>query len=97
MSTPSFDDRLAAALASDIPHHYANGFVASASSCDMVVAFEQNGTPAFTLNLSYTAAKTLLVALGSQIAQVEDAMGQSVLTSDVLERGRSAATKGSKS
>ena len=74
------------AVTAQIPHLYANGFALSVSSADTIVVLEQNGIPIATLNMSYTAAKTLAIKLGSSVAILENATERPMLTTDEVER-----------
>lgn len=81
----NFAERVQSALSAPVPHLYANGFVVSGTSSDIVTVLELNGSPVATLNLSFTSAKSLVVMLGGQIAQFEEFMQQEIKTSADIE------------
>lgn len=76
----------AEAMRGPIPHYYCNSFINSLTSADIAIVFEQNGQPSFTLNISYTTAKSLSVKLGALVASLEGAWGHPILTSDEINK-----------
>lgn len=94
LSDPNFQERVQLALTAPVPHLYANGFVVTGSNSDVMVALELNGTPVATLNLSFTAAKSLVVSLGGQIAQLEEFMGQEIRTSQEIDHAATIKFEG---
>ena len=93
-------ERILAALTSPtVPQIYANGFTNNLSNGDILTVFERNGSPTAAINMSFTLAKTLSVALGQMIAQIEQATGREMLTTFDLEAAmekKTAQTKESK-
>jgi hypothetical protein len=77
--------RVKAGISAAVPHLYANGFTTSMTSADVVIVLEQNGAPQSTLNLSFTAAKTLVVKLGEIITRLEAATDRPMLTTDEVD------------
>lgn len=65
---------------------YANGYVNSIGTGDIVVLLERNGEPAAIVNMSYTIAKSLSVSLGQIIAQIEERAGREIMTSTEIEK-----------
>jgi len=78
--------RLLAALEADIPTLYMNGFVNSISAGDITTLLERNGKPVAIINMSFTVAKTLSIALGQIIAQIEERSGRNMLTTHELAK-----------
>jgi hypothetical protein len=86
-TTDSLRERLTAALeADDVPKLYVNGFVNSLSTGDITTLLERNGKPVAILNISFTVAKTLSIALGNIVAQIEERAGRSMLTTHELAK-----------
>lgn len=85
VTEPTYHDRAMAGVAAAVPHLYANGFVVTASTTDLLTTLELNGAPVATVNLSFTAAKSLAISLGGQIAQIEDVMGQEIRSSQDID------------
>jgi len=79
-------ERFKTALSAPVPHYYCNGFANSLTPTDVVIAAEQNGTPVFTLNISYTTAKSLSVKLGALIAALEAASERPILTNEEITK-----------
>ncbi len=78
-------ERINRAIASEVPQIYANGFVNSISSGDIVTVLERNGKPVALLNLSYTVAKTLARSLAQIFAQMEELTGREMLTTHEVQ------------
>ena len=88
-------ERLKAALASrDIPHIYANGFMNALSDADIVVMLERDNSPVAILNMSYTTAKSLAEKLSHLISAFEKNSGQTIMTSDDVNKALSQRTEG---
>lgn len=79
-------ERVNLALAADIPNIYFNGFVNAVGAGDILTVLERNGRPVAVLNMSYTVAKTLALALGTTISQFEATTGRSMLTTHDVEK-----------
>jgi hypothetical protein len=91
------DARMAKAIESGVPQIYANGFAATLTGSDAVIVLERVGQPVAILNLSYTMAKTLALALGRAVSDFERATGQQLLTThDVDAKFKEAAEKEAK-
>lgn len=69
---------------------YANGFKAGISASDIFVVLERNGSEIAVLNLSYTVAKSLGMALKTLIEQLEQKSGHEIMTSDEVGKYISA-------
>ena len=87
---PSAEDlgapqRLQAALESALSIYF-NGFVNMAGIGDVVTVLERNGEPVAILNMSFTVAKTLSIALGMVIARLEEQSGREMLTTADIEK-----------
>ena len=79
----SFEDQLKVALADDtVPSIYFNGFINSLGASDIVVVLKRADTIVAKLHMSYTLGKTLAVKLGETIAHLEDATGNTIMTTD---------------
>ena len=78
--------RMNAALASDVPYIYANGFLNSQTPGDVLTILERNGKPVCVLNMSYTTAKSYAVYLGQLIANLEQKSGREIMISDEVLR-----------
>lgn len=72
--------RFARAKELQVPQTYANGFAAAISGADCQLVLERNGEPVAMLNISFTLAKTLALALGTMVSNFENATGQQLLT-----------------
>ncbi|PSC06738.1 hypothetical protein SLNSH_02780 [Alsobacter soli] len=70
----------------EMPRFYVNGFQNSLSNADVTIAFVQNGIPEVAINMSYTTAKTLAVMLGQLVAQLEEATGREIMTTQVIDQ-----------
>lgn len=81
--------RIESAMSSGCPQFYFNGFVNATTLGDMVVVVEKNGSPVAVLNMSYTVAKSLSVALSGAIGQFEEATKRSMLTTNEVEEAMS--------
>ena len=82
--------RIERAKSSAVPKVYFNGFQTALTNADVVITVECNGEPAALLNLSYTTAKTLALALQETISMLEQKSGRDMLTThdfDQLMRG----------
>lgn len=66
----------------EIPKLYANGFVSALGNSDVLVVLLQNQRPIASLNLSYTAAKTLSGRLIQLIKSLERVTGNTIMTVD---------------
>lgn len=73
-------DLLRSALEAPIPKFYCNGFINGNSAADVVTVLQVNGQPVAVLNMSFTVAKSLSIALGQAIANVEGLSGKEMLT-----------------
>ena len=82
----NLDARIKAALTNDVPKIYANGFVTSMTSGDILVVLEANGRSVGVLNLSFTVAKTLSLALGQAIANLEEKAGHEIMTTHLIDK-----------
>lgn len=79
-------NRVQAALTSGIPQLYCNGFTNVMSSGDVLTVFDRNGLSVATLNMSFTMAKSLSIALGQIVAKLEQMSGREILTTSDIER-----------
>ena len=90
-------DRIARAIDAGVPQIYFNGFVNTISIGDVLTILERNGKPVVVLNMSYTIAKTLAVALGQIISQFESGVERNMLTTHDVEKAlRIQAAEGAK-
>jgi len=65
-----------------IPHLYMNAVGLAATNGDVCLLVMQNGITTATVNMSFTVAKGVGVAIGQAIAQLESATGQPIMTMD---------------
>ncbi len=75
-------ERFEKALNEDIPNIHFNGFLNRIGTGDILIVLERNNKPVAILNASYTVAKTLAQKLGNLIANLEDATGNTIMTTD---------------
>ena len=68
------------ASAAELPNFYTNGFNNVMSSSDVMVVYHLNGKPTFSVNMSFTTAKTLSIMLGQLVAQLETFSGHEIMT-----------------
>lgn len=80
-----------AALLSDAPKLYVNGFSLGLSNADCNIVLVRNSEPQAVVNMSYTTAKTLALSLTRLVAGLEEATGRDMMTVDVVEQALSAA------
>lgn len=73
----------------EIQKIYANGFSNAMGIGDIVILLKNSGKPIAVLNLSYTVAKTLALKLGALISQLEDATGNTIMTTDDIKKSLS--------
>lgn len=78
--------RLSAAMTSDVPRLYFNGFLNMLGTGDVLSVLERNGQPVAIINLSYTMAKTYSLALSELINNLEKATGRMMLTTLEMEQ-----------
>lgn len=71
---------------SAVPKFYFNGFMAAGTHGDGIVVLTTNGRPTAVLNMSFTVAKSLGVALGQMIADLETASGRPIMTTADVEQ-----------
>ncbi|NUM56878.1 MAG: hypothetical protein HUU46_24880 [Candidatus Hydrogenedentes bacterium] len=62
---------------------FANGFEIQVSNADVMVVFS-GGAERYELHISMTLAKTLGVKLNEVIRDIEDQMGQPIITADKM-------------
>ena len=74
------EDRIARAKAADVPKLYLNGFQTGLTNADVVLVGECNGEPVALLNMSFTTAKTLAIALSNTISMLESKSDREMLT-----------------
>jgi len=79
-------ERLNAALASEVPVVYFNGFACLLTTGDVAVVLERNNRPVGLLNMSFTTAKSLSIALGGTVSGLEARTDRDMLTAFDLER-----------
>jgi len=75
-------DQVKAARDNGAPELYANGLGVALGSSDVLLVLEKNKLPIGVVNLSFTTAKSLAVALGSIIAELELRADREILTND---------------
>jgi hypothetical protein len=65
-------------LGAPVPRIFANGIGTAISASDMSIVFLDNGNPAGIVRLSYSAAKSLMMDIGTSIEQFENKTGEKV-------------------
>lgn len=71
---------------SNLPRLYINGFSIAGTDGDCVAVLMVNGMPQLTLNMSFTVAKSLGIAIGQIVTALETASGRPIMTTnDVSE------------
>ena len=69
-----------------VPKIYANGFVSILGNGDVCIVFQQNGTTAGVLNLSFTMAKSLSNKLGEVVRYLEKGSDNIIMTTEDVDK-----------
>lgn len=77
----------------ELPSMYFNGFQVGLTNGDVSAITLLNGQPQFVLNMSYTTAKTLAVALTGLIDQLETVTGRPIMTTKEIDAGMRTVAK----
>ncbi len=89
----TIEEEIKSALTSqDVPRIYANGFTNVFSNSDIAVVLKCNSSPTAILNMSYTTTKSLVHQLSQIIAHFEKVSGQTVMTTDIVDKALSTTT-----
>jgi hypothetical protein len=80
------ETRISRTQDADVPHIYVNGFQTGLTNSDLVLACERNGQPAALINMSFTTAKTLAIALHNTISSMEEKTGRTMFTTQDFDR-----------
>lgn len=83
---PNPESHIQAAFKAGVPQLYFNGLVNAMSNGDVMTVLERNGAPIAVLNMSFTMAKSLSVALGQMVAQLEQMSGREIMTTLDIEK-----------
>jgi hypothetical protein len=83
---PNPENHVQAALKAGVPQLYFNGVVNSMSNGDVMTVLERNGAPIAILNMSFTMAKSISVALGQLVATLEQMSGREIMTTLDIQR-----------
>lgn len=75
------------APSNNIPTLYFNGFQLGLSNADVACLLLENGLPTVSLNMSYTTAKTLSVALNDLISTLEKVTKREIMTVSEVSAG----------
>ncbi|MBS9525888.1 hypothetical protein KI659_17845 [Litoribacter alkaliphilus] len=67
-----------------IPKYYFNGFINGIGNADILMVLQKNGEPNVVLNTSLSIAKTLAIKLTEMISSIENATGNTIMTTDDL-------------
>ncbi|MGI8821217.1 MAG: hypothetical protein ACR2ID_10180 [Chthoniobacterales bacterium] len=59
---------------------YFNGFAIAVGMGDLVCTLLRNGSPVLTVNMSYTVAKSLGLALGEAVTRLQEMTGHEIMT-----------------
>lgn len=70
----------------NICKYYSNGFVFTIGTSDVLIVFQQNGIALFSVNVSFTTAKTLAIKLGKMITDLEENCESPIMTTDTVEK-----------
>jgi hypothetical protein len=73
----------------DLQNMYVNGFITAIGNGDIVILLKNNNKPTATLNLSYTVAKSLCQSLGVTISNLESKTGNTIMTTDDVNKAMS--------
>ena len=73
----------------EVQRIYANGFVNALGVGDVMILLQNSKKPIAVLSLSYTVAKTLSIKLGALISQLENSTGNTIMTTDDIEKSLS--------
>ena len=74
-------------------HLYFNGFSMGVGNGDVIITLLLQGKPIQTLNVSYTIAKTLGIAISEGIKQLEQKCGRQIMTATEVGEGLSESGK----
>lgn len=74
-----------AAIASDTPTFYANGFTLGMTNADAFLVLQRFGRPVAVVAVSYTLAKTLAQKLQALVTDWEDKTQQTLQTTDTID------------
>ena len=69
-----------------IPEIHFNGFVNGVGPGDVIILLLRHGRPVAKLAASYTVVKTLAELLGQSIANLEHSTGNTIMTSQDIEK-----------
>ncbi len=83
---PNHENHIQAAFKAGVPQLYFNGLANSMSNGDVMTVLERNGSPIAILNMSFTMAKSLSVALGQMVATLEQMSGREIMTTLDIQR-----------
>lgn len=83
----------AAVADTSIPRTYANGFALGLTNADITIVLQRNGQPVTVLNLSYTLAKTLAQRVGRLVAELEERIGNPLVTTEKIDELFKAASE----
>ena len=75
------------AAAGELPNIYFNGFSTALSNADINAVLSLNGKATAVVNMSFTVAKTLSVALAHAVARIEETAGTNILTTQDIDAG----------
>lgn len=70
----------------EIPKLYCNGFTVAIGTSDILVVLQNNQQSVAVLNISFTIAKTLVQKLNGLVGTIETASGNTIMTTDDLNR-----------
>ena len=70
----------------EIPRIQFNGFINSTGTGDVMIILESNGAPVAVVNGSFTVIKTLAQKLSTLIINIEKRSGNTIMTTDDVQR-----------
>jgi len=79
------DQALEKAASGEIPSFYLNGFSTGLSNGDISTVLILNGQPAAVVNMSFTIAKTLSIALANTVNHLEVVAETKILTTNDID------------
>ncbi len=90
VTLPTEQQLLAAALSMPVPRIYINGFQIAQSWSDVMIVAQTNGGPTAVLNLSFTTAKSLAIALTQVVETLEASTAQPIMTMEDVQTRQQA-------
>ena len=77
----------------EIPRIHFNGFINTTGAGDVMIVLESNGQPVAIVNGSFTVVKTLAQKLQTLIINLEKKSGNTIMTTDEVDKVFSGGAK----